>query len=130
MKKHPLIASICILLASCGTNPETNSPFISERGDSLIVDTTVPGAEVIGYKGQVPLQVVVLKGKIAEIRVLDNQETPRFLSRAKDGLLPCWEGKTIAKAAKTEVDAVTGATYTSNAIIRNMQIAFGELRKK
>ena len=46
------------------------------------MDTTVPGADVIGYKGPVPLQVVVLKGKIAEIRILDNQETPRFLSRA------------------------------------------------
>ena len=37
--------------------------------------------------------------------------------------IPSWldQGKTVAKAKKLKVDAVTGATLTSNALMKNMQ---------
>jgi electron transport complex protein RnfG len=74
--------------------------------------------------------VVVIKGKISDIRVLENEETPRYLDRAMYGLKDKWVGKSISKAYKIEVDAVSGATYTSEAIISNMKLALEELQKK
>ena len=132
MKNCFLSVSIAsLMLCSCGgRNPETKSEFVREVADSLIVDTTVSGASIEGYRGAVPLEVVIYKGKVADIRVLDNVETPRYLRAAFDGLKGEWLGKSVAKAARTKVDAVSGATYTSNAIIYNMKIALSELQKK
>ncbi len=131
MKKSIIITSATVLLLlSCGTNPKVNSKHIREAGDSLIVNTKVLGASIEGYNGPVPLEVVVMKGKIADIRVLENEETPRYLNRAMYGLKDKWVGKSISKAYKTEVDAVSGASYTSEAIISNMKLALEELQKK
>ena len=126
-----LVSFALLLLAGCGgKNPRTSSEYVREVADSLIVNTTVPGASVEGYRGAVPLEVVVYKGKVADIRVLDNSETPRYLRAAFDGLKGEWIGKSVAKASKAKPDAVSGATYTSNAIIYNMKIALSELQKK
>lgn len=131
MKKSIItIAAAVLLLSSCGTNPKVNSEHVRELGDSLIVNTGILGASIEGYNGAVPLEVVVIKGKIADIRVLPNEETPRYLNRAMYGLKDKWVGKSISKAYKTEVDAVSGATYTSEAIISNMKLALEELQKK
>jgi len=129
-KSFITIAAAVLLLSSCGTNPKVNSEPVRMEGDSLIVNTEVLGASIEGYRGAVPLEVVVIKGKIADIRVLPNDETPRYLNRVMYGLKDKWLGKTISKAYKTEVDAVSGATYTSEAIISNMKLALEELQKK
>jgi uncharacterized protein with FMN-binding domain len=36
-------------------------------------------------------------------------------------ILEKWNGKKVADAQKLKVDAVTGATFTSNALIENVQ---------
>ena len=50
----------------------------------------------------------------------DGVTIPKFFARLKD-LLTSWDGKTVSKASKTEPDAVSGATYSSNAVIKNVQ---------
>lgn len=78
--------------------------------------------DVKGFAGPVPLFVYVDKaGKVAGIAAGDNAETPDFLRHALVGLTPQWIGKDAGKAAALKVDAVSGATFSSNAVIAGVQ---------
>ncbi len=79
--------------------------------------------EIKGFNGPTPLQIALDKnGKIIEIRVLNNNETPNFLNRVLDaGFLNSWNGLTVEEALNKEVDAVSGATYSSNGIQRSLK---------
>lgn len=79
--------------------------------------------EIKGFNGPTPLQIALdEKGKIIEIRVLSNNETPNFLKRVVDaGFLEAWNGLTVEEALNKEVDAVSGATYSSNGIKNSLK---------
>lgn len=95
---------------------------ISRLPDGSIVVNTKPLAkDVSGYGGPVPLRIHINKdGVVDEIETLPNSESPEFFNRAKT-LLARWQGKTVDEAAKEEVDGVSGATFSSKAIIENMK---------
>lgn len=88
--------------------------------DSTIINTTVPGEGIIGYAGPVPLDIVIVDGAVAEVRALPNDETPKFFARASV-LLASWNGLKVEDALAKEVDSVTGATFTSEAIKGNVR---------
>lgn len=73
----------------------------------------------IGYAGPVPLDIYISDGKIVDIESLQNAESPNFFRRA-EALFAQWIGKTPEEALAMNVDAVSGATYSSNAIISNV----------
>lgn len=54
------------------------------------------------------------------IKALANSESPEFFGEAS-ALLSKWDGQTIEDAQKMKVDGVTGATFSSKAIIGNVQ---------
>lgn len=75
-----------------------------------------------GYGGKVPLLIGLKKDTILKIHLLANNETDEFMEYIKqDKLLARWEGMSLNTAFSTEVDAVSGATESSNAIIRGMR---------
>ena len=104
-----------------------NSPLRAEQDGTQIINTTSLGKDITGFGGTVPLEISVRDGVITEVRALHNQETPDFFARAST-LLDKWRGKTLGQAASMKVDAVSGATFSSRAIIGNMQrgIAFAQ----
>ena len=60
---------------------------------------------------------------IKNVVLLENQETPRFAQRVVEGgLYDAWNGLTVDEALGKDVDAVSGATYTSNGV-KNSLIA-------
>ena len=73
-----------------------------------------------GYAGPVPLDIILKEGKISSVEALPNSETPSFFSRASE-LLGVWNGKTPREALDMKVDAISGATYSSSAIISNVR---------
>lgn len=87
------------------------------------VNSTDYTKDVRGFRGPVPVLIVTDKAqKVKKVAILENHETPQYLSKiAKAGLLDKWNGKTIKQLNSTEVDAVTGATFSSKAIIKNVQ---------
>ncbi len=88
--------------------------------DGTVIIHTAPFAKKnIGYAGPVPLDIYIKDGKVEEIAPLPNSESPSFFNRAS-ALFEKWVGKTPQQAVKLEVDAVSGATYTSMAIINNV----------
>lgn len=95
-------------------------PTLTTNADTLIVNTTELGKDIVGYAGPVPLEIKAADGRIVSVSALPNHETPEFFGRASV-LLTKWNGKTVAQAKAVKVDAVSGATYSSGAIIGNMQ---------
>lgn len=88
---------------------------------TFVVNTRVLAKDVQGYGGPVPLKIHIGKdGKLTAIEAEPNAESPSFFDRAKE-LFSRWQGKTIDEAMAEDVDAVSGATLSSKAIIRNVQ---------
>lgn len=102
--------------------PQANDTIRVLDDGTTVINTTALGKEIIGYGGPVPLEVHIKDGKVAEVITLTNSETPSFFDKAKK-LLPNWTGKTVEEASKVQVDAVSGATFSSNAVIGNMHAA-------
>ena len=71
-----------------------------------------------GFGGN--LRVVVgidPKGNIAGVELGDNYESVGFIERVRnEGFFKKWNGKSVADAAKAEVDTVSGATMSTRAI--------------
>ena len=88
---------------------------------TIVVDTRLLAKDVQGYGGPVPLRIHVSKSGVVDSIVAEpNAETPDFFNHAST-LFGQWQGKTVDEAAAMEVDAVTGATFSSRAIIANVQ---------
>lgn len=97
-----------------------NDTMRVEADGSIVINTTALGKDITGYGGAVPLEIVIKDGKVADIKALPNAETPDFFNNAK-ALFAKYKGKRIEDAAAMKVDAVSGATFSSKAIIGNMQ---------
>lgn len=98
---------------------------VTQAADGTIrVNTTRIGADISGYAGAVPLEVVVRHDTVIAVEALPNVETPQFFNRVVSaGLLDRWNGLPLSQAAAIEVDAVSGATYSSRAVIANLRRA-------
>lgn len=95
--------------------------WVDENG-ARVISTTEFGKEFIGYNANIPLQIYLKENKIEKVEVLDNEETPSFMVRVeKQGLLDAWNGLTPEEALEKPVDVVSGATYSSDAIIKSVQ---------
>lgn len=123
MKKYLLI-SILVLFAGA-------SAFAAEKSDTVVVNTTELCKNVTGYNGPTPLIIKVVNGVVVKVEALPNQETPKFFRMVeKGGLLQAPIGLTVEKASTKPYDAVTGATYSSIAVIRNIKMGLKSLLSK
>ena len=102
-----------------GALPEIEALAVLEDG-TMRLNTTELGKDIIGYGGTVPLEITLEDGKIKSIKALANSETPRFF-KAASALLSEWDGRTVEEALKIQVNGVSGATFSSKAIIENVQ---------
>jgi uncharacterized protein with FMN-binding domain len=76
-----------------------------------------------------PVKVYIKKDKIEKVEFLKNQETPKYMARVKKAMINKWDGLKVKDAAKQKVDGVTGATFSSNAITKNVQLALEYYQK-
>ena len=106
-------------LADSAESDVQNSVRTEDDG-TMVVNTTELGRDIIGYAGPVPLDIYIKDGAIVSVKALDNQETPEFFEEASE-ILSSWDGKTLDQALQSEVDAVSGATFSSRAIIDNVR---------
>lgn len=74
-----------------------------------------------GYHGVVKVSVTIKKNKIKSIKVLEDHDDAAYFNRAKGTLLPL-----IVKKQSTNVDAVSGATFSSNGIIKAVRNALSK----
>lgn len=102
------------------SNGEQPKVEVRNEHGSTILSTEGLATDVKGYGGQVPLSITLTDGKIASVEALPNHETPDFF-QAASVLLTKWNGLTPEQAIELKVDAVSGATFSSRAIIENAQ---------
>ena len=108
---------------------EPNDTLRTLADGSMVINTSSLASDISGYAGKVPLEITVKDGKIVEVKALDNGETKDFFDQAST-LLAKWNGKTIDEAMRMKVDAVSGATFSSKAIIGNMQRGLQYVQKQ
>lgn len=117
MKKYFVLLVMAVALMSAG---KQDSAITKEDG-VYVVNTTTLTQDVEGYNGPVPVKLYIKKNKIEKVEILKNQETPKYMAQVKKAMLNAWDGLTVKDAKSKQVDAVTGATFTSKALIENVQ---------
>ena len=130
MKNTIIIAAIMLLIAGTASlDARTKkSAKKAKASTTQVIYTGDIASKVIGYNGTTPLNITVKNGVIENIEVLENQESPGYLKRATAKVLPQYIGKTVAEAKKLNADVATGATYTSQALIKNIQMGLDQVK--
>ena len=77
-------------------------------------------AEATGFEGQITVQVTVAEDKITDITILNAEDEEEYLSRAKQVIPAILEGQS------PNVDAVSGATYSSTGILNAVKLALAK----
>ena len=104
--------------ATTASSSNQSSPSIETVDDSNQTwkDGTYYGSGT-GFNGEVQVEVVIADGKISNISVVSHNDDSSFMSQAQ-GLIP-----NIISSQSTNVDAVSGATYSSRGIINSVRAA-------
>ena len=118
MKKRYLFFMFSVLLMSFIAD-ET----MTKENGSFVINTTELGKDVEGYQGTTPLKVYIKSGKVEKIEFLKSTETPKYYVKVKKALQDKWNGKKVKEAKTMQVDVVTGATFSSEAVIENVRRA-------
>ena len=95
---------------------------ITKEDGMTVVNTTELSKSVEGYNGPTPLKIYIKKNKVERIEFLKSQETPKYYAKVKKALADKWNGLKVKEAQSQQVDAVTGATFSSEAVIKNVQL--------
>ena len=121
---------ITAMLIVCSMLTAQADDVMTKQADgTYVVNTTTLAKDVKGYAGTTPVEIYILKNKIVKVVALKNQETPKYFARIKKALLAKWEGLKVSNAEKTEVDGVTGATMSSDAVKENVKRGLNYYKK-
>ena len=116
---------VALMLTSWMAGDQT----MTKENGVTVINTTTLGKNVQGYIGTTPLKIYIEKNKVVKIEALKNEETPKYFLKVKKALLEKWNGLKVKDAKKLKVDAVTGATYSSDAVIENVKLGLDYYQK-
>lgn len=119
MKKTLLTALLAVVLVTASAQDVMRK----EKDGTYVVNTTTLAQDVEGYNGPTPVEVYIKKNKIVKVVPLKSQEGPKYVAMVKKEMLPKYERMNVKKGTVQEVDAVTGATFTSRAMQENIKRA-------
>ncbi|MDO4984876.1 MAG: FMN-binding protein [Prevotella sp.] len=123
MKRLMMTVSCCSLMVVALTLMSwTADDTMTKENGMTVINTTQLGKDVQGFLGTTPVKIYIQKNKVVKIEAMKNQETPKYFLKVKKHLLDKWNGIKVKDAKKMKVDAVTGATYSSKAVIENVQL--------
>lgn len=132
MNRKLAISGAAVLLAlalqSFTMKPADDGVMVKENG-TYVVNTTKLGKDVEGYNSTTPLKIYIKKNKVEKVEFLKSQETPKYYAKVKKAFQDAWNGLKVKDAQKKQVDAVTGATFSSEAVIKNVQLGLEYYQK-
>ena len=120
---------LSVLLAVAFVTASAQGVMRKEKDGTYVVNTTTLAADVEGYNGPTPVEVYIRKNKIVKVVPLKSQEGPKYVAKVKKDMLPKYEQMNVKKGVVPEVDAVTGATFTSKAVQENIRRAVDYYKK-
>ncbi len=101
---------------------EEAAPVVEEPAAELAANEYIGTSQT--ERGELKVKVTMDGDKIAKIEVLDSSETPGIRDSAFDAV-----PKAILEKQSTQVDAVAGATQSSNAIMQAVEDALSQIKK-
>lgn len=116
-----IAAASAVALAGLFMSAMPGDSILTKQGKTTVINTQDLSRKVRGYRGQTPVKIFIEKNKVVKVEPLRNQETPKYFAQAKT-VLDKYTGKTVGKASQMEVDGVSGATLSSKALIKNVQL--------
>lgn len=122
MKKYNIVFTLLISVLFFSSFMAGDSTMTKENG-VYIINTTELGKDIEGYNGPTPMKVYISKNKIEKIEFLKSMESPKYYAKVKKALQDKWNGLKVKDAKTQKVDIVTGATFSSEAVIKNVQLA-------
>jgi electron transport complex protein RnfG len=120
---------LSVLLAVAFVTASAQDVMRKEKDGTYIVNTTTLAQDVVGYNGPTPVEVYIKKNKIVKVVPLKSQEGPKYVAKVKKDMLPKYEQMNVKKGTVQDVDAVTGATFTSKAVQENIRRAVAYYKK-
>lgn len=122
MKKYNTVFTLLISVLFFSSFMAGDSTMTKENG-VYIINTTELGKDIEGYNGPTPMKVFISKNKVEKIEFLKSMESPKYYAKVKKALQDKWNGLKVKDAKTQKVDIVTGATFSSEAVIKNVQLA-------
>lgn len=122
LSKVILVAVLALSMAACSNdsgNSDTSDTAAGKYNAGVYTEI------VKGHNGDVEVSVQFSADKIEDVAVMNHSETPGISDGAIADL-----PKAIIDSQSTEVDVVSGATVTSNAIIEAVNMAIEEASVK
>ena len=95
--------------------------------EPIVIDTTELCKDVIGHHATTPVKITIVDGKIQSVVALPCDETPSFYEDAVK-VLKAFEGLTVKQALEADVDAISGATMSSDALVKNVKAGLQTLK--
>ena len=130
MKSNQIFKSMALIAGMfCFQSFIVGDDTMTKENGTYVINTTTIGKDIEGYNGPTPLKVYINKNKVERIEFLKSMESPKYYGQVKKALLEKWSGMTVKDARTLQVDAVTGATYSSEAVIQNVQMALDYYQK-
>ena len=120
---------LSVLLAVAFVTASAQDVMRKEKDGTYVVNTTTLAQDVEGYNGPTPVEVYIKKNKIVKVVPLKSQEGPKYVAKVKKDMLPKYEQMNVKKGTVQDVDAVTGATFTSKAVQENIRRAVDYYKK-
>ena len=116
---------------STDSSNQSSNTSQSDKNDSTTdtITGTIPYKEGIyygtaeGYSGDVSVAVVIQEHTLKAILVTDNSDDEAFFNRAMDVV------KNVMKKQNTDVDTVSGATYSSKGLLNAIKNALKQAEK-
>ncbi len=110
--------------------PETRFSIVDSAG-GILGEVLCSGAEtenIYGYAGPTPVMIGFgPDGRIRGVVLLPNYESTSFVQYLQDlGFFSSWDQMTPGEAMRAPVDAVTGATLTTVAIVQTVRSTLAE----
>ena len=122
MKKYNTVFTLLISVLFFSSFMAGDSTMTKENG-VYIINTTELGKDIEGYNGPTPMKVYISKNKVEKIEFMKSMESPKYYAKVKKALQGKWNGLKVKDAKTQKVDIVTGATFSSEAVIKNVQLA-------
>ena len=120
---------ISLLLMAAFVTADAQQVLRKEQDGTYVVNTTTLANDVEGYAGPTPVEVYIKNNKIVKVVPLKTQDGPKYVAKVKKEMLPKYESMNVKKGTVGDVDAVTGATFTSKAIQENVRRAVEYYKK-
>ena len=95
--------------------------------EPIVIDTTELCKDVIGHHAITPVKITIVDGTIQSVVALPSDETPSFYENAVK-VLKAFEGLTVKQALNADVDAISGATMSSDALVKNVKAGLQTLK--